>query len=50
MENDIFLTFSAPTPQNSQKHSHNTSAVTVELFECVLTPRKAEKPLKGVEL
>ena len=47
MENDIFLTFSAPTPQ---KHSHNTSAVTVELFECVLTPRKAEKPLKGVEL
>ena len=30
-----FLTLSAPTLQNGQTHSNNSSAVADELFECV---------------
>ena len=29
------LTYSAPTPQNGETHSNNSSAVADELFECV---------------
>ena len=29
------LTLSAPTPQNGQIHSNNSSAVADELFDCV---------------
>ena len=29
------LTLQAPTPQNAQTHSNNSSSVAYELFECV---------------
>ena len=29
------LTLKAPTPQNSQTHSNNSSATADELFDCV---------------
>ena len=33
--NNLFLTLSAPTPQNGQTHSNNLSDVADELFECI---------------
>ena len=36
-----YLTLQAPTPQNGQTHSNNSSANADELFECV-------RPFRGV--
>ena len=31
----LSLTLRAPTPQNGQTHSNNSSALADELFECI---------------
>ena len=48
LELTMRLTLYAPTPQNGQTHSSNSSAVPYELFECVY--HFVRLALKGLKL